>query len=122
MFIRPKVIGIVNKHAGIRAVAQNVWERAIMKKVNLEWVLHKRKNRTKERDSLMVLWLRICLVMQRTQFQSLPQELKILRAAGQVNSHTTTTEPTSGNERARMMQRRLDTPKLCMPQPRPTGK
>ena len=71
MFIRPKVIGIGNKHAGIRAVAQNVWERAIMKKVNLEWVLHKIQNRTKERDSLMVLWLRIRLVMQRTQVQSL---------------------------------------------------
>lgn len=71
MFIRPKVIGIGNKHAKIRAVAQNFGERAIMKKVNLEQVLHKRKNRTKERDSLMVLWLRIRLVMQRTQFQSL---------------------------------------------------
>ena len=71
MFIRPKVIGIGNKHAEIRAVAQNFGEWAITKKVNLEQVLHKRKNRTKERDSLMVLWLRIRLVMQRTQVQSL---------------------------------------------------
>lgn len=50
----------------------------------------------------VVQWFRICLAMQRTQFQSLPQELKILHAAGQANPHTTTTEPRSGNERARM--------------------
>lgn len=71
MFIRPKVIGTGNKHAEMRAVAQSVWGQAITKKVNIEWVLHKRKNKTKERASLMVLQLRSHLVMQRTQVQSL---------------------------------------------------
>ena len=48
MFIRPEVFGTGNTHAETRAVAQNVWGQAITKKVNVEWVLHKRKNKTRE--------------------------------------------------------------------------
>ena len=71
MFIRPEVFGSGNTHAEMRAVAQNVWGQAITKKVNVEWVVHKRKNKTKERASLMALQLRSRFVMQRTQVQSL---------------------------------------------------
>lgn len=43
VFIRPKVTGLGNKLAEVGPVAQNVWEWAIMKKVDLEQVYYKRK-------------------------------------------------------------------------------